>query len=74
MRSKGYAFVEMLSVDEAKRAVSVLHDQDFMGRKLVVSGGQSSKAWKSERYLIASRRNDLQSRLAPCQTGFSLLG
>lgn len=40
-RSKGYGFVEMLHVDEAKRAVEVLHDQPFMGRKLTVSGAQS---------------------------------
>lgn len=40
-QSKGFAFVEMGSVDEAKRAVSVLDDQDFMGRKLIVSGARS---------------------------------
>jgi len=40
-RSKGYGFVEMLHVDEAKRSVEVLHDQPFMGRKLIVSGAKS---------------------------------
>jgi len=40
-RSKGYGFVDMLGVDEAKRAVEVLHDQFFMGRRLVVSGAKS---------------------------------
>lgn len=40
-RSKGYGFVEMLHVDEAKRAVEVLHDQPFMGRKMTVSGAKS---------------------------------
>ena len=40
-RSKGYGFVEMLHVDEAKRSVEVLHDQPFMGRKLTVSGAKS---------------------------------
>lgn len=40
-QSKGFAFVEMGSVDEAKRAVSILDDQDFMGRKLIVSGARS---------------------------------
>ena len=40
-RSKGYAFVEMLHVDEAKRAVEVLHDQPFMGRRMTVSGAKS---------------------------------
>ncbi len=40
-RSKGYGFVEMLHKDEAVRAVEVLHDQPFMGRKLMVSGAKS---------------------------------
>ena len=40
-RSKGYGFIEMLDVDEAKRTVEVLHDQFFMGRQLTVSGAKS---------------------------------
>ncbi|MES2661484.1 MAG: RNA-binding protein [Verrucomicrobiota bacterium] len=40
-RSKGYGFVEMLRMDEAIRAVEVLHDQPFMGRKMTVSGAKS---------------------------------
>jgi len=40
-RSKGFGFVEMIHVDEAKRAVEVLHDQFFMGREMVVSGAQN---------------------------------
>ena len=42
-RSKGFAFVQMLTVEEAKRAVQELHDKDFLGRKLVVSGAKSSE-------------------------------
>ena len=41
-RSKGFAFVQMQTTDEAKRAVSELHDKDFMGRKLVVSGAKNT--------------------------------
>lgn len=41
-RSKGYGFIEMVGTDDAKRAVEVLHDQFFMGRKLVVSGAKSA--------------------------------
>ncbi len=41
-RSKGFAFVQMLTVDEAQRAVTELHDKEFLGRKLVVSGAKSS--------------------------------
>ena len=40
-QSKGFAFVEMASIDQAKRAVDILDDQDFMGRKLTVSGARS---------------------------------
>ena len=42
-RSKGFAFVQMQTVDEAKRAVEELHDKEFLGRKLVVSGAKSSE-------------------------------
>ena len=42
-RSKGFAFVSMQTVDEAKRAVGELHDKEFLGRKLVVSGAKSSE-------------------------------
>jgi hypothetical protein len=41
-RSKGFAFVVLRSIDEAKRAVDVLHDKDFMGRKITVSGAKST--------------------------------
>lgn len=40
-RSKGFAFVQMQTVDEAKRAVAELHDKEYMGRKLVVSGAKA---------------------------------
>jgi RNA recognition motif-containing protein len=40
-RSKGYGFIEMLDIDEAKRTVEVLHDQFFMGRTITVSGAKS---------------------------------
>jgi hypothetical protein len=40
-RSKGYGFIEMLDIDEAKRTVEVLNDQFFMGRKITVSGAKS---------------------------------
>jgi RNA recognition motif-containing protein len=42
-RSKGFAFVQMQTVDEAKRAVDELHDKEFLGRKLVVSGAKTSE-------------------------------
>jgi len=42
-RSKGFGFVTMATVDEARRAVTELHDKDFMDRKLVVSGAKTSE-------------------------------
>lgn len=39
-RSKGFAFVTMMSIDEAKKAVAELHNKPFMGRPLVVGGAK----------------------------------
>lgn len=39
-RSKGFAFVTMASVEEARRAVSELHGKEFMGRPLQLSGAK----------------------------------
>ena len=41
-KSKGFAFVTLASTDEAKRAVTELHDKEFMGRRLVISGAKTS--------------------------------
>lgn len=48
-KSKGFAFVQMQTVDEAKRAVAELHDKEYMGRKLVVSGAKAVEEKRSER-------------------------
>lgn len=58
MRSKGFAFIQMQSIDEAKRAVSELHDKEFMGRKLVVSGAKA----------VEERRSERQQESAPAET------
>lgn len=42
-KSKGFGFVTMTTTDEAKRAVVELHDKEFMGRKLVVSGAKTTE-------------------------------
>lgn len=47
-RSKGFAFVQMAGVDEARRAVTELHDKEFMGRKLVVSGAKNADQERGE--------------------------
>jgi RNA recognition motif-containing protein len=48
-KSKGFGFVQMQSIDEAKRAVAELHDKDYMGRKLVVSGAKAIEDKRGER-------------------------
>jgi RNA recognition motif-containing protein len=50
-KSKGFAFVTLQTVDEARRAVTELHDKEFMGRKLVVSGAKTNDA-------VSSRERD----------------
>jgi hypothetical protein len=41
-KSKGFGFVTMTTIDEGIRAVRELHDKDFMGRRLVVSGAKTN--------------------------------
>ena len=49
-RSKGFAFVQMQTIEEAKRAVAELHDKEFLGRKLVVSGAKSRQSFARIKY------------------------
>ena len=46
-KSKGYAFVEMVNMEDAKRAAEVLHGQPFMGREMMVSAA-SERAERPE--------------------------
>ena len=39
-RSKGFAFVTMMTLEDAKKAVADLNGKDFMGRPLVVGGAK----------------------------------
>lgn len=69
-KSKGYGFVDMLNVEEAKRAVEVLHDQFFMGRKLVVSGAKTKDhedALREENAEAAQARQAAKAAPAPAQ-------
>ncbi|OQX51509.1 RNA-binding protein [candidate division CPR3 bacterium 4484_211] len=36
-RSKGFGFVEMGNEEEAKKAIEMFNDKEFMGRKLTVN-------------------------------------
>jgi hypothetical protein len=60
-RSKGFAFVQMQTVEEAKRAVNELHDKEYMGRKLVVSGAKAVER-REEREESASQEQPVQAQ------------
>lgn len=47
-RSKGFAFVEMGSIEEAKKAVESLQNQELKGRQILVSGAKSKPARDKE--------------------------
>jgi hypothetical protein len=65
-RSKGYGFVDMSHLDDAKRAIDVLHDQFFMGRKLVVSGAKTRPDGDDadEQAMLAEQRADRAAEVA----------
>jgi RNA recognition motif-containing protein len=44
-RSKGYAFVEMATADEAGKAARELHEFNLNGRSLVVNEARPRHAW-----------------------------
>jgi RNA recognition motif-containing protein len=36
-RSRGFAFIEFSSAEEAQKAIEMFHDKDFQGRKITVN-------------------------------------
>lgn len=61
-KSKGFAFVTMETVAEAKRAVTELHDKEYMGRKLVVSGAKTSDVRNSRSAAPATEQQSAPER------------
>lgn len=56
-QSKGFAFVEMGSVEEAKAAAAALNDHELQGRKMLVTGAKTEgKAEGGERSERGERR------------------
>ncbi|MEK7633766.1 MAG: RNA-binding protein [Patescibacteria group bacterium] len=41
-KSKGFGFVEMNTVEEAKKAIEILNNSDFRGRKIIVNEFKTS--------------------------------
>ncbi|MCH1408450.1 MAG: hypothetical protein L7V87_05410 [Verrucomicrobiales bacterium] len=56
-RSKGFAFVEMSSLEEAKAAASKLNDKEIQGRSIFVTGAKAQKSRSGD-----DRRGDSRSR------------
>lgn len=48
-RSKGFAFITMASIEQAKRAVDELHGKEFMGRPLQVNGAKPPSPDRGDR-------------------------
>lgn len=46
-RSKGYGFITMSNADEAQRAIEVLHDQYFLGRRMVVNVAKDKSEYET---------------------------
>lgn len=47
-KSKGYAFVEMVRMEDACKAAEVLHGQPFMGREMMVSAASERQEQNTE--------------------------
>lgn len=47
-KSKGYAFVEMVRMEDACKAAEVLHGQPFMGREMMVSAASERQEQNAE--------------------------
>jgi len=56
-RSKGFGFIQMTLLEEAKRAVTDLHDKEYMGRKLVVSGAKALPESRESRQETRNENN-----------------
>lgn len=68
-RSKGFGFIQMTTLDEAKRAVEELHDKEYMGRKLVVSGAKALPEMRAERSAAPAATNESTSESETCCHG-----
>lgn len=49
-RARGFGFVEMQSKDDADKAVTDLHQKDFMGRALVVNMARAERRETNYRF------------------------
>ena len=64
-RSKGFGFVQLTSVEDAKRAASELHGKPFMGRVLMVGPANGNKSERSNDSNALDRREAQSETPAP---------
>lgn len=60
-RSKGFAFVTMASIEQAKRAVEELNGKEFMGRQLQVNGAKPPSSDRGDRPDRRDSRDESES-------------
>ena len=65
-KSKGYAFVEMCLLEDARKAAEVLHGQPFMGRELMVSA--ASERPDSAQEKTADKPQENRAPAAPVES------
>ncbi|AYF43823.1 MULTISPECIES: RNA recognition motif domain-containing protein [Halobacteriovorax] len=49
-RGRGFGFIEMENGEDAKKAITELHDQEFMGRPLIVNLAKTRVKERTNRY------------------------
>lgn len=54
-RSRGFGFVEMTNDDEARNAISALHDADLKGRKMLIREARPKGESEGRNYADAPR-------------------
>ena len=67
-RSKGYAFIRMSNMDEAKRAVDVLHDQYFLGRRMVVNAAKDRASYATSDEPLKEQKSEGTPENPPVST------
>ncbi len=58
-RSRGFAFVEFATAEEAQKAIELFHDKDFQGRKITVNVARprEERPPRGERFAGGERRD-----------------
>ncbi len=58
-RSKGYGFITMATADEAQRAIEVLHDQYYLGRRMVINVAKEKSEYETPDKPLAEQKPEL---------------